>query len=183
MKKILISAGLAGVVIGVTACSTTSSSPGPIASSTAPAAAASSAPAPSPVSTQAAVTGKCVTGLYDETEQVFDPLSALHAGSIGPNDLVAEAYQLTLTNTSSVAAEVTGFSVVLYDGSGDELTSDTQTLNSPAFIEPGQSLTWTPTPWGSYDPRENTPQGPYSEGRMGGIDIADTCQLAQWTHP
>ena len=104
------------------------------------------APAPSPVSTQASLTGHCTTGLLDETTHVFYPTEA----AMPQGDTAAEAYQMALTNNGTTAAEVTGFSSVFYDGSGDETTSDTESFGSPVFLEPDQSLTWTETPWGSY---------------------------------
>jgi hypothetical protein len=92
---------------GLTACSV---SPAAVHGAAAPAAtspAATSSPAapsaaPSPVSTQAAVTGKCVAGIDDlSTGMFYSMASMLQANGPGSGDEIAEAYQLTLTDNSS----------------------------------------------------------------------------------
>jgi hypothetical protein len=91
---------------------------------------------------------------------------------------------MTLTNAGSSAAEVDGFSAVFYTGGTTETTSDTETFSSPTFLEPGQSLTWTETPWNSYTFGPGSPAtGPFTSGDMGAVDTSATCQLVQWTHP
>jgi hypothetical protein len=52
------------------------------------------------------------------------------------------AYQVTLTNTASSTADVTGFAVAFYDSTGDEAGSD-QPNTQETFITSGQSLIWT----------------------------------------
>ena len=143
--------------------------------------AAHTALAPSPVSTQATVRGLCMPGLDDETTDTFEVLTGGINSS--PGDTLAEAYQMTLTNTGSTAAEVNGFSAVFYDSSGDETTSDTQSFVNPTFLEPGQSLTWREAPWGTYTSGGGSAAGPYTAGTDGGVDSEATCQLVQWTHP
>jgi len=152
-------------------------------------ASATAPPAPSPVSTEATVTGQCTPGLLDDSTRQFVPLDAnFHGASFSPGDTAAEAYQMALTNTGTTAAEVTGFSAVFYTGGTTETTSDTETFGSPTFLEPGQALTWTETPWGTYTISESAgqpsqPIGPFTEGVSGAVDASATCQLVQWTHP
>jgi hypothetical protein len=161
---------------------TTSPVAQPIPTSPSPA-----APAPAPVSTDATVSGTCTTGIDDLSSQSYYPMSGMIASSPSwppTGDQVAEAYQMTLTNNSSTAAQVNGFSAVFYDGQGDETTSDTQTFDSATFLEPGQSLTWTEYPWGDYSNYHGTASvGPYAGGVEGAYDTSATCQIAQWTHP
>jgi hypothetical protein len=154
---------------------------------TAPATIAASAPspaAPSPVSTLATLSSKCVAGIYDETASQFYSMADLdHGATTGSGDAIAEAYQLTLTDSSpSVTAEVTGFAAVFYSG-GQELTSDSQSLTAPSFITPGQSLTWTEYPWGNSTAGQGASIGPFAAGHTGAVDTAATCQLVQWYHP
>jgi hypothetical protein len=52
----------------------------------------------------------------------------------------APAYQVTLTDSSSGTADVTGLAVTFYDISGSETGSDQQTVKE-TFITSGQSLT------------------------------------------
>jgi hypothetical protein len=140
-------------------------------------------PAVSPVSDQAVVSGKCTPGLYDQTTGTFYLISASQMSGTSPGDTVYEAYQMTLTNDGSTAAEITGFSAVFYDFSRRETTSDTENFDGPTFLEPNQSLTWTEEPWGSYALGQGSARGPFTEGSEGAIDSAATCQLVQWTHP
>ena len=135
------------------------------------------------------MTGQCTPGLLDETTHLFVPLDAhINGAHFSPGDTAAEAYQMTLTDTGQTAAEVTGFSAVFYTGGSTETTSDTEPFDSPTFLEPGQSLTWTETPWGNYTISEFTgqptqPIGPFTSGETGAVDTSATCQLVQWTHP
>jgi hypothetical protein len=159
--------------------------PAPLPSAPAP---LPSAPAPSPVSAEATLTGTCTTGLLDETTNTFVTMSDLGGNSgISQGDELAEAYQVTLTNNGSTTAEVGGFSVIFYSaGYGNATTetgSNSENVNQ-TFIAPGQALTWTETPWGSYAYEYGTPSvGPYAGGQEGGVDSSATCQLVQWTHP
>lgn len=70
---------------------------------------------------------------------------------------------------------------LLYRGT-TETTSDTETFDSPTFLEPGQSLTWTKPPWGTYTISEfggqpTQPTGPFTEGVSGAVDASATCQV------
>jgi hypothetical protein len=158
----------------------------PPATRTAPATSAAppspvSSGGPSPVSATATVTGTCAAGVDDLSNSTFYPMTAILGGS-GPaqGDEVAEAYQLTLTDTSSTAtAQVTGFAVVFYD-EGQELTSDSESLDSPTFITPGQALTWTEYPWGTSTQGDGASVGPFAAGIVGAVDSAATCKLLQW---
>lgn len=140
-------------------------------------------PAPAPVSTQATVSAGCVPGVYDITAGHFYSMTDLTSGmTTRSGDHMAEAYQLTLTDTSpSATAGVTGFAVVFYSGSGQELTSDQQTIGA-TFITPGQSLTWTEYPWGTSSAGQGASVGPFAAGETGAVDSAATCQLVQWYH-
>jgi hypothetical protein len=136
-------------------------------------------PASRPTST-ARLTGHCVTGLFDPTINEFFSMSDVTSGT-GPaaGDTTAEAYQLTLDDSQSAGtAEVTSFAVAFYSG-GQELTSDSENLNEPAFITPGQSLTWTEHPWG-YSSSGGASIGPFAAGQMGAIDPGATCELIQY---
>jgi hypothetical protein len=108
-----------------------------------------------------------VTGFYDTSSGAFKSFSSgapyLTAAS------VTGGYELTLTNSSSVTAEVGGFAVVFYDG-GSELGSDTQN-GFDSFITQGQSLTWT----------EQT--SAMNVGDAGAVDTVATCQLVKWSPP
>jgi hypothetical protein len=134
-------------------------------------------PAASPVSTTATVTGKCVTGTEDVTENQFWPMNATGM-QFGQDDQLAEAYQVTLTNTSEVTAEVTGFAVVFYS-QGQELTSDNEPFTQPTFLTPGQSLAWTETPWGDYS-NGSASVGPFASGQTGAVNSVATCSMVQW---
>jgi hypothetical protein len=105
---------------------------------------------------------------------MFYPLSRSEMPGMSPGDTVAEAYQMTLSNDSSTAAEITGFSAVFYDSSGSETTSDTQTFLNPAFLEPNQSLMWREEPWGGYTLGQAA-TGPFTAGNEGAVDSAATC--------
>jgi hypothetical protein len=133
----------------------------------------SSPPPPSPVSPDAALSSKCVPGVFDTSTQFFYPLAGLGRSHPPSADTTAGAYQLTLTNTSSATAHVTGFAVVFYDSSGGETTSDQESASG--FITPGQSLTWTEDPW-------SVQQSPFAAGETGAVDSGATCQLVQWDH-
>jgi len=170
MKSILAIALAVAVAAEVAGCSTD-----PPGSHAAPPLAGAS-----PAS-QATVTGSCVTGILDETTSVFWPLSST-SDAIGSDDYIAEAYQLTLTDTGAAPAAVTGFAVAFYtDSSGQEqeTTSDDESLDAPAFITAGQSQTWTETPWNGYSANEAS-VGPYAAGVAGAIDPTATCDLVQW---
>lgn len=170
----------AAVTLALTACTGSPAHTLYEPATAAAAAPSATAPAASPVSTQATLTGQCTTGLLDETAHDFYPTEA----ALPQGDTAAEAYQMALTNNRTTVAEVTGFSAVFYDTSGDETTSDTEGFVSPVFLEPDQSLTWTEEPWGSYTvgPSAGGPPGPYTAGTTGAMDLG-TCQLVQWTHP
>lgn len=179
----------AAAIVGLTACAA-----GPVrtvyeaaATPSASSPLVSSSPAPSPVSTEATVTGQCTAGLLDESTHQFVPIAA-DINGFSPGDTAAEAYQMTLADIGPAAAEVTGFSAVIYTGGATETTSDTETFDNPTFLEPAQSLTWTETPWGTYTISEfagqpTQPIGPFTAGASGAVDASATCQLVQWTHP
>jgi hypothetical protein len=120
---------------------------------------------PSPVSTAATLNSSCQVG--DAVPDSNGDPSAYHPGVPVPGTDAAWAYVVTLTNDSQVTAEVAGFAVVFYNGSGAEVGSDTHGVTQ-TFITPGQSLNWTQ--W--------TPQASGSSSE--GSTAAATCQLIQW---
>jgi hypothetical protein len=134
---------------------------------------------PSPVSTAATLVSKCTTGVEDQTASVFYPVSAfLTPGTKIPSgDSSTGAYRVTLTNNSGSTAEVTGFAVVFYDGSGSETSSDSEG-GFDSFITSGQSLTWTEAPWG-----DTVQSAPFAAGQTGAIDVQSSCQVVKWTQP
>ena len=124
----------------------------PDAAPAAPSTAATSyaPPTASPVSTTATLNGTCTT----------NPANG--------------QYSVTLDNTGSVTADVTGFSVAFFtsgDGSPSSETGSTDAGPFDTFILPGQSLTWT----------EDTTM--MQSGQMGAYDTSATCTLVQWDHP
>jgi hypothetical protein len=62
---------------------------------------------PAPVSTQATISGNCVAGIYDITASQFYSMGDVANGSTTPSgDNIAEAYQLTLTDTPTSASRL-----------------------------------------------------------------------------
>jgi hypothetical protein len=173
------------LTLSVAACSHGSSSPG--AGSTRP---AESTHSPSPVAEPATVlparvvtgviSATCIAGVYDKTQNEFNALSGLAAGSdIAPGDVVAEAYQLSLSDTSSsVTATVAGFQVAFY-ADGRRLGSQTAKLRSPARIGAGKSVSWTEYPWATSSWGNGPSVGPFAEGKEGDVDSAATCRLVR----
>jgi hypothetical protein len=129
---------------------------------------------PAPSGTAAVVSGRCVTGFVTVdpatgTAIRFVPFTDLSAFHPGPD--VHGGYQLTLTDTSAVTAEVSGFSVV-FDQEGSKVGSATAgPFTSPGSITHGQSLTWTKT------------TSAMNVGTQGAVSSDDTCALAGWTRP
>jgi hypothetical protein len=173
------------LTLSVAACSHGPSSPGP--GSTRPAASTRSPTAaaePATVVPVRVVTGvisaACIAGVYDKTQNEFNALSGLAAGSdIAPGDVVAEAYQLSLSDTSpSVMATVAGFQVAFY-ADGRQLGSQTAKLSSPSHIGAGKSLSWTEYPWATSSWGNGPSIGPFAEGREGDVDSAATCRLVR----
>jgi hypothetical protein len=89
------------------------------------------------------------------------------------HDEVTDAYRLTLTNNSNVPAQVYTFTVLFYSETKRELGNDGETLDHLTIIMPGQSLTWTETPWME---KQN---GLFDTGSV--PDIGVTCQLYDWS--
>jgi hypothetical protein len=122
------------------------------------------------VSTSATLTSTCTTGVATQAATGGN-WSFRHKGQ-GQ----ADAYELTLTNTSAATANVTGWGVVFYDAAGNEITSDNTTpLNTSQFITSGQSYTWllvgaSASTTSNAVGDDHIPAG------------AASCQLVQWTH-
>lgn len=178
------SAGLVATSPGqpqLTASPTITSSPGTQAVKAASATAPASDPSSVSQSTSAArVTSSCTTGMLDSNDGEFYSMSDIASGEgLTSGDATAEAYQLTLTDSQSArAVEVTGFAVAFYSD-GQELTSESETLDEPMFITPGQSLTWTEHPWGYSSGGASV--GPYAAGQTGAVDPGATCELIQYS--
>ncbi len=187
MNKTLVAGACAAglLTLGLAACAHTPAPPG--AAAKAPASVTAS---PAPTATPAAVvpvpvvsgviTATCVTGIYDKTQNEFNAISGLAAGSdIAPGDVVAEAYQLNLANTSpAVAARVAGFQVAFYAG-GRQLGSRTTELGRPVDIEAGKSESWTEYPWATSSSGHGPSIGPFADGKDGAVNPAATCRLVQ----
>jgi hypothetical protein len=143
-----------------------------------PTVAACSAHPASPGAAAASISGKCVAGVLNVTLHRFTSMASLRMGAGGGSatDLLAEAYQLTLTNTStSATAAVTGFAVVFRNYAGHQTRSNDQTFG-PAVITPGKSRTWTEDPWGTYAAGAAS-VGPFAAGGTGAVDSGATCLL------
>jgi hypothetical protein len=86
-------------------------------------------------------------------------------------------YTVTVTNNATGTVEVTGWVVAFYSGStqvGSDAEQSDVTSFSPAYITPGQSFSWTPTPG----------NGPWVGTNVSGqIDTAGTCKVlsVRWT--
>jgi hypothetical protein len=141
----------------------------------------SSPPSVSAVSSAGGLTGACITGIYDETQNEFYAMSGLvHGSDMAAGDDIAEAYQLTLTAASARSTvRVTGFSVAFYSG-GRKLTSANQTLTVPTVLQRGQPQTLTEHPWGVSVADHGASAGPFATGRLGAVNTAVTCRLVRW---
>ena len=145
--------------------------------------------APAPVSTTATISGSCVTGGETWVDSL-DSYSGFETSGwdfpvqVDPQDPPAypvAGYQITLTDTSQVTAQVTGFSVVFYASSGTELGSDSEDTQ-PELIVPGQALTWTEMSNTSVIGGSGLPVGYGAPGSDSNIPAnAASCQLGAWT--
>jgi hypothetical protein len=170
----------AAAAASLAACSSSQAASGHEATSPSRAPAVTATPTPTGVSAHAKVTASCVTGIYDQTQNEFYTMAGLANGSdISTGDVLAEAYQLTLSDTSSAAAQVTGFTVAFYSA-GRELTSNSETLAAPRTVGSGESVTWTEYPWGSSMSGHGASVGPFASGQDGAVNTGATCRLTQW---
>jgi hypothetical protein len=165
------------LTLGLAACSSASAPPRPAAASTrrSPAAVAGPAPVVSGV-----ITATCFAGIYDKTQNEFSAVGGLAAGSdLAPGDVVAEAYQLSLTDTSrTVAAKVAGFEVAFY-ADGRRLGSQTTNLHRASDIAAGRSVSWTEYPWATSIEGHGPSIGPFAFGKNGGVNSLATCRLVR----
>jgi hypothetical protein len=173
------------LAFSVAACSHTAAEPG--AGATAPAGHTRSPSTPAEPATvlpvrvvSGIISATCVAGVYDKTQNEFNALSGLVAGSdIAPGDVVAEAYQLSLADTSpSGAAKVAGFEVAFYAG-GRRLGTQTTKLSPPSDIGAGKSVSWTEYPWATSSWGHGPSVGPFAEGNEGDVNSAATCRLVR----
>lgn len=198
----LTAAVLAATAAGLAACSVPTARQVTVAPSVSAAAApAATAPAPAPVSTAATVTGTCTPGLVDTSQRsAFTSVSVTSGVPWQDGDEIHPGYQVTLTNTGNTTADVGGIAVIFYS-QGTETGSDQE--NATGLIAPGQSLTWTETPYGwgeaEYSAGEGQEDGsagpengaaglegvsfsaPFTDGDQGAVDSSATCQLASWS--
>jgi hypothetical protein len=161
--------------------------PGP-----APPAAITTPPTPGPVSTQATVSGTCTMGYEPAYVDSYGNLAwgPFKAGPppgpvtiSGAGYTPTVAYQVSLTNTGTATAQVTGFAVAFYDASGSELGSDQQSAGD-TFITANQTLTWTM--YSTTDTDGNGFSGNATGSQDGNIPStgnAATCSFLQWYHP
>jgi hypothetical protein len=121
-----------------------------------------------------------VTGVYDESRHVFYAMSGLgHGTRIASGDVIAEAYELTLKDTSAATVRVTGFTTEFYSA-GRKLLAGPDSAPVSAVLHPGQSRTLTEHPWGSSVAGQGPAVGPFRAGQQGAVDTAATCRLAAW---
>jgi hypothetical protein len=133
-----------------------------------------------PGAARAKLSGTCVTGVYDESRHQFYAMSDLIRGTgIASGDVIAEAYELTLKDTSPVTARVAGFSTAFYSR-GREFLTGSQSLPVPAVLHPGQSRTLTEHPWGTSVAGHGASAGPFRAGQDGAVNTAATCRLIRW---
>jgi hypothetical protein len=143
---------------------------------------ASRASGASPAAAAARLASSCDTGIYDESRHEFYAMASLiHGTGIAPGDHIAEAYKLTLTDTSAAVAEVAGFSVAFYSGSR-KLTATSAALEVPAVLRAGQSRTLTAHPWGSSVAGHGASAGPFRAGEDGAVNTAATCKLVRLSY-
>jgi hypothetical protein len=169
------------LTLSVAACSHASGPPSVAATST-----RSPAPAASPTLGVPAsvvigvITATCVAGIYDKTQNEFAMVGGLAPGSdLAPGDVVAEAYQVSLTNTSrSVSAKVAGFEVEFY-AAGRRLGSQTANLHQSSDIAAGRSASWTEYPWATSIEGHGPSIGPFAYGKNGGVNSLATCRLVR----
>jgi hypothetical protein len=177
VNKTLRAVGAASLLtLGLAACSSASAPPRPAAASTrSPAAVAGPTPVVSGV-----ITATCFAGIYDKTQNEFSAVGGLAAGSdVAPGDVVAEAYQLSLTDTSgSVPAKVAGFEVAFYAG-GRRLGAQTTNLRRASDIAAGRSASWTEYPWATSVEGHGPSIGPFADGKNGGVNSLATCRLVR----
>lgn len=139
-----------------------------------------SAPPPpaAPVAPSATVTGTCVAGVVDQTDNEFYSMADIDEITPGPGTTTLPGYQVTLTNTGTATADITGFAVAFFTGgtgvTPQETGSDKETFTTDQYVTAGQSLTWTEQPWAA------TPDAPFAAGVMGAVDTTATCRLVQW---
>jgi hypothetical protein len=139
---------------------------------------------PTPVVT-GVITATCFAGIYDKTQNEFSAVGGLAAGSdIAPGDVVAEAFQLSLTDTSrSAPAKVAGFEVAFY-ADGRRLGSATTNLQRASDIAAGRSMSWTEYPWATSIEGHGPSIGPFAKGGAGeeadgGVNPLATCRLVR----
>jgi hypothetical protein len=169
------------LTLGVAACSSASEPPRAAAPSTrSPTPVAGpTLGVPVPVVT-GIITATCFAGIYDKTQNEFSAVGGLAAGSdLAPGDVVAEAYQLSLTDTSrTVAAKVAGFEVAFY-ADGRRLGSQTTNLHRASDIAAGRSVSWTEYPWATSIEGHGPSIGPFAFGKNGGVNSLATCRLVR----
>lgn len=141
-----------------------------------------------PVSTQPTISGNCVVGY-----ETYSPNAASNYGNFTPGsdqnvapavDVYGNswppitAYQLTLTDTSSVSTNLNQFVVVFYDSNDNAVGSGDQEQITGTIV-PNQSLTWTESSQQSSEWPDGDSNN--SDGSDNNIPSnAASCQLLQW---
>jgi hypothetical protein len=136
-----------------------------------------------PVSNDADLTDTCTLGFMPTGQG-----AVFQAGPPQPQHLNGQSYypvvgyQLTLTNNGTTTADIAGWVVAFYDGSGTELGSDQEQNDNDdgEFLTAGQTLTWD-----EYAPDDTAgnPQNFGDDQSIPSDGSAATCQLVEWLHP
>jgi hypothetical protein len=104
------------------------------------------------------------SGGHPPIQSVCDHIGLYREGTETSDEL---GYQMTVTNAGPTFVTVSGF-IVVFTGGTKETGSDRETV-TPAYLNPGASITWTPTPG----------NGPWDNAQFSG-EIPDTggsCQV------
>jgi hypothetical protein len=133
-----------------------------------------------PARQHAELTGQCTMGSIP-TGQGSEFSSGPPRNQVigGTNYYPVIGYQLTLTNKSTMTADINGWVIAFYDSSGQELGSDQQVIGDE-FLTRGQSLTWTRY---APDDTDGNSQNFGDDQSIPADGSAASCQIAQWTHP
>ncbi len=137
-------------------------------------------PSAAPATVAGKLTATCIAGLYNETQNEFYTMSGLvHGTDIATGNVIAEAYQLTLTSRATATVKVAGFSVAFYAGSR-KLASVEQALPVAVPLGAGQTEVLTEHPWATSVAGQGASVGPFAAGEQGAVNTAATCRLVRW---
>lgn len=160
-------AGLCGT-LAVAGCAGGVMQPGDVASQ----------PSQAAVSQAATLSGGCTMGYeWDTGDSATGVFIAGNIPAAGQSGDPVMAYQVTLTSTSEVTADVGGFGVAFYDVAGSEAGSDQET--GTGLVTAGQSLTWTVIQDHSVSGWGDDPNEQFTQTSAIPVD-ATSCQFVQW---